>query len=108
MLLMNSKVFITRAFSSGTVDSVSSCFGIATPANRAAAPLAVSQAIWICADRGSMSTMRRAAGIAFGTTFFASAWLDVLSRRGAILFRLKIKIGIDTSYVGIDMRNPVG
>ena len=34
-----------RAFSSSKVFSVSSCFGISTPASRATAPLAVSQAI---------------------------------------------------------------
>src|SRR5258707_10157038 len=106
MLLTKSRVLAIRAFSSSSVVAVSSCFGISMPAKRAAAPLAVSHAIWICADSGSMSMMRRAAGSALGSTFLVSAWLPALSRIEARLFRLSVKIGIDRSYKETDIKHP--
>src|SRR5262249_10464225 len=104
-VLMKSSVLDTRALSSSRVASVSACLGTSRPANRAAAPLAVSQAIWIWLDRGSMSTMRRVAGNTLGSTFLPSAWLAALSRIAARLFRVSVNIGMDTSYRETDMQH---
>jgi hypothetical protein len=47
--------------------------------------------------------MRRVVGSTFGPTFFASACVVALSRIAARLFRLKVKIGMETSYIDTDM-----
>ena len=77
---MKSTVLAMRAFSSGMVFSVSSCFGISTPARRATAPLAVSQAICTWRASGNMSAIRRRPPGTAGSIFFASAQACALSR----------------------------
>ena len=52
---MKSMVFAMRLFSSAKLCSTSSCFGISTPASRATAPFAVSQAICTWRVKANMS-----------------------------------------------------
>ena len=52
---MKSSVLAMRAFSSGNVVSVSAKLGTATPARRAAAPLAWSDMSWTWRASGNMS-----------------------------------------------------
>jgi hypothetical protein len=70
---MNLSVFSMRAFRSAKLCSVSSCFGMSTPASRATQPFAWSQAICTWRVSGNMSGYRRYAVSAEGSIFFASA-----------------------------------
>ena len=54
-LVTTSMVFAIRALSSPKVSSLSSCLGTSTPARRATAPFAVSQAICTWRFIGNMS-----------------------------------------------------
>src|SRR6266853_1477821 len=77
---MKSTVFAIRALSSAKVSSVSSCLGASTPARRATAPLAVSQAICTWRFIGSMFGNRRQLVNTVGSILFASACACALSR----------------------------
>src|SRR5882672_3823229 len=98
---MKSSVFAILALSSAKVSSVSSCLGTSTPARRATAPLAVSQAICTWRFIGNMSGNSRQWVKTVGSIFFASAWawalsrmaerfLSVLARRGALAWYMEI------------------
>src|SRR5271170_3236919 len=103
MDLTKSAVFFRRAFKSSKVTSVSSCFGTSTPAKRAAAPLAVSQAICIWRTSGCMSGYRRDWARTAVSNFFVAAWAAALSSRVDKLFKPRVKPGIKTSYIEIDI-----
>src|SRR5439155_16523600 len=77
---MKSTVFAILALRSAKVSSVSSCFGTSTPARRATAPLAVSQAICTWRFIGNMFGKRRQLVNTVGSILFASAWASALSR----------------------------
>src|SRR6266446_1148164 len=77
---MKSTVFAILALSSAKVSSVSSCLGTSTPARRATAPLAVSQAICTWRFIGNMFGNRRQLVNTVGSILFASAWACALSR----------------------------
>src|SRR5712691_4308604 len=98
---MKSRVFAILALSSAKVSSLSSCLGTSTPASRATAPLAVSQAICTWRFIGNMSGNSRQWVKTVGSIFFASAWawalsrmaerfLSVLTRRGALAWYMEI------------------
>src|SRR5438046_6814446 len=70
---MKSTVFAILALSSAKVSSVSSCLGTSTPARRATAPLAVSQAICTWRFIGNMFGKRRQLVNTVGSILFASA-----------------------------------
>src|SRR3979409_909961 len=101
---MKSTVFAILALSSAKVSSVSSCLGTSTPARRATAPLAVSQAICTWRFIGSMSGKRRQLVKTTGSIFFASAWacalsrvrerfLSVLTKRGLLAWYMEMFMG---------------
>src|SRR5213594_2997582 len=77
---MKSTVFAILALSSAKVSSVSSCLGTSTPARRATAPLAVSQAICTWRFIGNMSGKSLHWVRTVGWIFFASEWASALSR----------------------------
>src|ERR1700683_4114592 len=113
-----STVFAMRCLSSARLDSVSSCFGGSIPANRAAAPLAVSQAICTWRTNGNMSGNRRDCASADASNFFASACAAALSRIADKLVNPRVSIGTEKSYreIAIEyllgnasgLRRPVG
>src|SRR5712692_1838122 len=101
---MKSTVLAILALSSAKVSSVSSCLGTSTPARRATAPLAVSQAICTWRFIGNMSGNSRQWVKTVGSIFFASAWawalsrmaerfLSVLTRRGALAWYMEMFMG---------------
>src|SRR2546430_4201108 len=77
---MKSTVFAILALSSAKVSSVSSCLGTSTPARRATAPFAVSQAICTWRFIGNMFGKRRQLVNTVGSILFASACACALSR----------------------------
>src|SRR5882762_5453335 len=102
---MNSTVFAILALSSAKVSSVSSCLGTSTPARRATAPLAVSQAICTWRFIGNMFGKRRQLVKTVGSILFASAcacalsriaerFLSVLTKRGVLAWYMEMFMGI--------------
>ena len=88
-------VVAIRCLSSGRVDSTSSCFGMSTPASRAAAPFAVSQAICTWRFSGNMSMIRRASAMTLPSTLRASAAVAALSSSAPRLVRPSFSAGME-------------
>src|SRR5882762_799062 len=101
---MKSTVFAIRALSSVKVSSVSSCLGTSTPARRATAPLAVSQAICTWRFIGNMSGNSRQWVKTVGSIFFASAWAWALSRMAERFLSALTKRGALAWYMEIFMK----
>src|SRR5882757_3944820 len=102
---MKSTVLAILALSSAKVSSVSSCLGTSTPARRATAPLAVSQAICTWRFIGNMFGKRRQLVNTVGSILFASAcacalsriaerFLSVLTKRGVLAWYIEMFMGI--------------
>src|SRR2546429_2343631 len=102
---MKSTVFAILALSSAKVSSVSSCLGTSTPARRATAPFAVSQAICTWRFIGNMFGKRRQLVNTAGSILFASAcacalsriaerFLSELTKRGALAWYMEMFMGI--------------
>ncbi len=100
---MKAMVLAIRSFSSGMVFSVSAQLGTSTPASRAAAPLAVSEAIWIWPLSGIMSGARRAEVSTSGSIFLASAKAWALSRMAERAFRVVTTPGTSARWTEMDM-----
>src|SRR5438093_536547 len=96
---MKSTVFAILALSSAKVSSVSSCLGTSTPARRATAPLAVSQAICTWRFIGNMSGKSRQWVKTVGSIFFASAWAWALPRIAERFLSALTKRGVLASYM---------
>src|SRR5689334_6445372 len=94
-----SSVFAMRALSSGSVFSTSSCRGISTPARRATAPFAVSQAICTCRENGNMSGKSRKPVRTSGSTLRASQCACALSRIAERLPRVLANRGAEAWYI---------
>src|ERR1700691_4550775 len=101
--LTKSSVLAIRAFRSANLVSVSPCLGTSTPANRAAAPLAVSQAICTWRTRGCMSGNRRDWARTAESNFFAAACAAALSSMADKFVKPRVNIGIEKSYMEIDI-----
>src|SRR6266853_1409046 len=102
---MKSRVFAILALSTAKVSSVSSCLGTSTPARRATAPLAVSQAICTWRFIGNMFGKRRQLVNTVGSILFASAcacalsriaerFLSALTKRGVLAWYMEMFMGI--------------
>src|SRR5437773_3687800 len=103
---MKSTVFAILALSSAKVSSVSSCLGTSTPARRATAPLAVSQAICTWRFIGNMSGKSRQWVKTVGSIFFASAWAWALSRIAERFLSALTKRGVLAWYMEMIMGLP--
>src|SRR5437879_4366867 len=101
---MKSSVFAILALSSPKVSSVSSCLGTSTPARRATAPLAVSQAICTWRFIGNMSGNSRQWVKTVGSIFSASAWAWALSRMAERFLSALAKRGALAWYMEIFMK----
>ncbi len=88
-----SRVLLMRALSSAKVVSLSSNFGASIPAKRAVPFLAASQAMRICAVKGSMSGARRAAHNTLTSNLRAVALASAFSRQCSRLLSAVWKTG---------------
>src|SRR5258708_14662458 len=100
---MKSTVLAILALSSAKVSSVSSCLGTSTPARRATAPLAVSQAICTWGFIGNMFAKSRQLVNTVGSTLFASACACALSRIAERFLRVLTKRGVLAWYMEMFM-----
>src|SRR5258708_36809086 len=96
---MKSTVFAILALSSAKVSSVSSCLGTSTPARRATAPLAVSQAICTWRFIGNMFGKRRQLVNTVGSILLASACACALSRIAERFLSMFAKRGVVAWYM---------
>jgi len=90
-----SMVFAMRTFRSANVCSVSSCFGMSTPARRATAPFALSHAICTWRVNGNMSGKKRYVVSAEGSIFFAVQCASAFSRMAERFRRMLTKRGVE-------------
>src|SRR5258706_571769 len=100
---MKSTVLAILALSSAKVSSVSSCLGTSTPARRATAPLAVSQAICTWRFIGNMFAKSRQLVNTVGSILFASACACALSRIAERFLRVLTKRGVLAWYMEMFM-----
>src|SRR6266853_1325564 len=100
---MKSRVFAILALSTAKVSSVSSCLGTSTPARRATAPLAVSQAICTWRFIGNMFGKRRQLVNTVGSILFASACACALSRIAERFLSVLTKRGVLAWYMEMFM-----
>src|SRR5205814_7056339 len=91
------------ALSSAKVSSVSSCLGTSTPARRATAPLAVSQAICTWRFIGNMFGKRRQLVNTVGSILLASACACALSRIAERFLSMFGKRGVLAWYMEMFM-----
>src|SRR5438132_7013319 len=103
---MNAMVLAILALSSAKVSSVSPCFGTSTPARRATAPLAVSQATCTWRFIGNISGNSLHWVKTVGWIFFASAWASALSRMAERCMSALTKRGALAWYMEIFTTRP--